>query len=433
MGRLRTTLLSIATAIGAYGTASAIPWAIIVPIAGALGIVYRNFVPTNTALAFNFFSSCWTCRIFSGVTNALSNAAATVYSNLGEFVAILAVVLTPIWFAFVLLGKFVSSNPETNAIDGWKIGTGFGLHILKLVFISALLLMPLPQLVTRTAIEPAMNIALSFQRVLSEADTENSVKFDACLIASVALENPQHNQGLFSMGFKNKMRCSIASLHSLTATGITAGWLLFNSAFDVNHMYKFKDTVPFFPNIGMILMGFILIIVYLWIILPIALVFLEFVMKLAIDMIFLPMTLLGWLFKGNKIWEVKDTDVQEIITGVIKMAVSLGLVMIFMGFALMLTGYALGGEGSMAALGQAFMNNDARAIIGQDSFINSATMNLVMIGLFLAIFITTMTKLIQNLVNGAHWPDKMLADAKKYGDHIWGYAKKIGKTKEAAE
>ncbi|MDR0448906.1 MAG: hypothetical protein LBG89_00385 [Rickettsiales bacterium] len=428
MQKIRLGILSAISAVAAISSgAGAVPAAVVALGAAAVGTagfaIYRSFSPTDTAAAFDFFSSCWTCRIFSGTTGALSDSAGVIYANLGEFVALLAIVLTPLFMAWKVLGGYLSAEPNT---DAFKLGGGMGLHLVKLAFVSMLLLFPLPQLISKTAVEPVMNIALSFQDAFGEANTPGSTRMDACLVASIAIENPENNKGIFGSGFKNKMRCSIAGLHEFTATGMTAGWLLANSAFDAKNMYKAAGMVPIFPNMGMLIMGFLLLAVYFWIIMPIALAFLEFVVKFAIDMIFLPLTLLTWLFKGNPLWDTKDEDMMSIITDIVKLAAGLGLIVVFLGFALMMTGYALSGE-TMANMGAAFMANNPDLVLNNDS----AALSLLFVGIFIAMFMTMMTELIKKLVDGANIPQDIL---KQLGDNsakLYAAWKKFGKKKEA--
>ncbi|MDR0319560.1 MAG: hypothetical protein LBH81_02360 [Rickettsiales bacterium] len=427
MQKIRLALLSAITAIASFGAGFAAVPAAVVGLAGAaagvVGLsVYRSFVATDTAAAFDFFSSCWSCRIFSGITGAMSDSAAAIYASLGEFTALLAIILTPIYLAWKLLGGYLSGKPETNA---WKVGGGAGLHLVKLAFVSMLLLFPLPSLIGRTAVEPLMNLSLSFQSALGAANAESNINFDACLVASIALDNPERTQGVFSPGFKNKMRCSIAGLHALAATGMTAGWLLVNSAFDAKN---FKFVI--FPNFGMLALGFLLMLVYFWIIIPIALAFLEFVVKFAIDMLFLPLMLLGWLFKGNPFWDAKDEDMMGLINDVVKTAVGLGLLSIFLGFALMLAGYAIGGPGMMS-LGEAFMANDSSMILNPDSLLNSHTVNLIFTGLFIAMFMTMMTELVKQITAEANIPSDLLKQVSSNTTALINSLKKFGKKKSA--
>lgn len=406
MKKIRLCLLSIATLLGSVGGLFAAAPALVaagVVATGAAGLsIYRSFVETDTAAAFEFFSSCWSCRIFGGVVSGLSNVSADIYANLGEFTALLALILTPLFLLWKILGGYITGKPETNA---WKIGGTYGLHLAKLAFVSMLLLIPLPQIMGRAVVEPIMNAGLAIQNVMAEDSAPTNANFNACLIATTALNNPSHDKGTFSNGFTQKLRCSVAQFHMLTANGMTQGWLLFNSAFDSKNMIKIENTIPVFPNIAMLLTGLLLLIVYVWIILPVVMSILEFVMKLAIDVIFLPLMLLGWLMKGNQIFEVKDADLIGTINDAAKSALSLGLLAMFFGFALQLTSLAT--------------PND------------TGTGQLLLLGLFLGIFISSMTTLIKNLVSGAEIPDKLYKDTMSNMTKLWENIKKFGKKQGA--
>lgn len=443
MNKLRLTLLSAVSAFGAiFAASAALP---VLPIAAAVAVlsavVYRSFVETNTSAALDFFSSCWSCQIFGGVTNGISATAAAAYANLGEFVALLAVILTPIYFAWILMGGYLTAKPETNM---WKQTGRLGRHLVKLAFITILLMLPLPRMVSGLIVEPSFNAALSFQNVLSEALDPNDASLEACLVATAISEpvNPatpgigggavgfagqSGSVGVFSPTFRHKMLCSIAQLHMLSASGMTAGWLIFNSAFDAKHMYKINIKVadiPLFPNVGWILLGLMFMFVYAWMIVPIAMAFLEFIIKFAIDIIFLPMTLLGWLFANNGLWKVEDKDIMAIITDTIKTAVGVGMIAVFMTFALGMVGQLISGAG-LNDLNASFRANEAAAIIGTDGLLAGKITTLAFFGIFIAMFLGGMTELIKKLVSDASLPDELLKNVQANTTALYNSIKKM--------
>jgi hypothetical protein len=426
--KLRKYLIGLFGGIfGISAASAAVPVALIAGAAALLGaIVYRSFVPTDTAAAFEFFNTCWSCNLFSSVVNGLSTLAANTYSYLSEFIIFLAIGLTPIFVAWRLLKPMLDGSASAG-LSPWAMGGGIGTHLIKLTFVIGLMWLPIPQILTTAVIEPAFNIGLSFQQVITEKTNETNTDFETCLVASAAIENPNYNTGIFSTGFKNKIRCSIASVQSLTAIGMTSGWLLFNSAFDSSHMYKIANTIPIFPNIEMLLIGMLLIVVFFWMIIPFVLSFLQYLFKFIIDMVFLPLSFIGWLFKGNKFIKTTEKDIMKIITETMESALAMALLCIFIGFCILLCGYIFT-SGSFAAIGAALQNNTAYELLtnGGNIIANKDIWTVALFGLFLAIFTTSITKMINEFIS-FKVDDSFLSDAAAWYKHTTGTVKKYYK------
>ena len=90
--------------------------------------IYRSLAPVNMAEAYKFFSSCWTCQMFSDIMATMSGILPRIYSAIGHAIVPVAIMLTAVWFVWKLLSEFFNSNIEKKL----DMANTFGLHILKL-------------------------------------------------------------------------------------------------------------------------------------------------------------------------------------------------------------------------------------------------------------------------------------------------------------
>ena len=161
-----------------------VPQLIVGTIAGITAVtgfsIYHSLAPVNMADALKFFSSCWTCQMFSDIMSTMSGLLPDVFHALSGPIITMAVLLTAIWFAWTLVSNMFNSGIEKP----WDITSTFGLHILKLGFVCMLLVAPLPRIISSAAIQPIFNIGLTLNRMAVHDDT-----FDECVVAS-AIANP---------------------------------------------------------------------------------------------------------------------------------------------------------------------------------------------------------------------------------------------------
>ena len=142
--------------------------------------IYRSFSPVNMADAYKFFSSCWSCQMFSDIMLSMSRILPNIYTALGKTIIPFAIILTAIFFAWRLTSNFLNSKVEAP----WSIVSTFTNHCVKLGFVCIILLAPLPRLVSEVAIQPIFNVGLSLNRAVVHDDS-----FDACVVAT-AIADP---------------------------------------------------------------------------------------------------------------------------------------------------------------------------------------------------------------------------------------------------
>ena len=401
-------------------------------LTGIVGFsIYRNMSPINMTDALSFFSTCWSCQLFSDVVGKMAQILPQTYKYLANVIIPFALTLTGIWFAWQLLKPYVTSGG--GDIDGWSIGGKFGIHLVKLSFIVALLLVPLPRMISSTIIEPAFNVGLSMNYSMSAQDARSN--YARCIIATAFADmnnikndnSTKMSLNAFSPRFRHNLTCQIANVHQMTALGMTIGWTMLNSAFEERRMHHLMWNTPISPNIPLLLMGSLLLLLYFAALLPIPLYFLEIFVNLSINFILLPLTMLSWLFKdwfpsggGN----LKQT-INDVLSGV------LGLAMtgIFITFSVMALNAAFGSWQGADILKEAIEQNNATMLIdhlmsttGTKSFIT-----LVMMGIFMAMFMVMIPALIKSLFN-VTVSDKYYQTAKKDLTILWSGAKKFWKS-----
>ena len=314
--------------------AGAVAPLVIAGLAGATAIagfsIYRTMAPVNMADAYKFFSSCWSCQMFSDIMATMSGILPRIYSAIGHAIVPVAIMLTVIWFAWKLLSNFFNSTVDKP----WDISNTFGLHILKLGFVSALLVAPLPKMITSIAIEPIFNVGLSLNRIAVHDD-----KFDECVVATaiadpVSIDTQAAENGAFSPKLRHNLACELAGVHQMTGLGMTVGWTMLNMSFNSDYMHKILWGIPIFPNVPIFFFGLMVLVLFFTALLPIPLYFLEVFIKLSLDLVMLPLMLLAWLFNG---WAISlqgaGKSIRKIIDDVISATLGIAITGVFIAFS----------------------------------------------------------------------------------------------------
>ena len=180
---------------------------------GIIGVsIWRTASPVDMASALDFFSSCWTCQIFSDVMISMSNLLPKVYSAIGKIVIPMSATLLAIFIAWRMGAGFINGKFE----EASKIMGNFGSYIVKLVILITLLLMPLPRMITSILIEPALTIGTSLDYIVSDNN-----KFSECMIATaiadpVTVSADASGYGAFSPKLRHQLACEVANVHQIT-------------------------------------------------------------------------------------------------------------------------------------------------------------------------------------------------------------------------
>lgn len=389
---------------------------------------YKSYSLLTMDGAFNFFSSCWTCGIFSGIINAFSSLLNVVYLSLGEFMIYIMVLVTAVWIAYEILMSFIKAKPVASS---WDYLNKFLPHLVKMAFIAGVLLLPMPRLLISTFVEPVVYVAMSYNKVVDKhfSDDNHKNSYNECLIATLIQDSqtPHHPDDAFSPMFRSALACHLASVHRLAGTGLTVGWTFMKEAFDVKHFYKIAF-LPVFPNLGLLLAGFLLIAVFLVVLLPVPLYILEVVINLAIDFIFLPLIFLGWLFNGNPFFIGDSHSLKKIIENFIRGFAGISMVLIFVSFAMFFMDSILSpADPSGAFIQNAISQNNPDLLVEGMTLKNGSFMTLIFSGVFLAMFMFLLIKLVKTLFAEVSVPEKYLNVTKQNIKYISDVSKNLYK------
>lgn len=382
--------------------------------------IYRSTAPVDMSDAYSFFSSCWSCQMFADIMATMSNILPRIFSALGHVVIPFAVMLSAIWFAWRLVDNFLNHKVE----QPWSVANTFTTHLMKLIFISILLVAPLPRLVSEIAIEPIFNVGLSLNRAVVHDD-----KFDACVVATaiadpVSIDERAANRGAFSPKLRHNLACELAGVHQMTGLGMTVGWAMMNMAFDSDYMHEIMWGIPIFPNVIMLFAGLAILVLFFMALLPIPLYFLEIFITLSMDLIMLPLMFLAWLFKG---WKISLAGAGNTIRGIIDYVISstLGLAItgVFIAFAIMFLNAIFGDWSGAPALATALTNNDSKFLMDALMMRNDSLVTIVLMGIFIAMFMTMIPALAKSLFS-VQISTKFYDTTKKNIDIVWKNLKK---------
>ena len=393
---------------------------------GIVGVsIWRSVAPVDTQQAFNFFSSCWTCQIFSDVMIGMSNLLPRVYKSIGYVVIPMSATLLAIFIAWRLLSGYLNGKMD----DGFKLAGNFGTYIVKLSVLIGLLLIPLPRLITSVVIEPAVTIGTSFDYVVS-----NNNVYSECMVASaiadpVSISAEAANYGAFSPKLRHQLACQIANIHQITGLGMTVGWTMMNMAFNNEYMYTILSNIPVFPNVLLFFGGLLVLVLYFLALLPIPLYFLEVFIKLSMDLIMLPLMLMAWMFGEDNfaIFPKGGQTIRKMIEDCIKAVVGIAITVVFLAFVTMFLNAAFGmwegAETLLSVITDADSQNSAKVLMDGLMMNNNSFVTVVLMGIFIAMFMTMIPQLTSMLFK-IKISDKYYQTAKKDLNNMWGGLKK---------
>lgn len=389
---------------------------------GIIGVsIWRTAAPVDMKSALDFFTSCWTCQIFSDVMISMSNLLPKVYAALARVIIPMAGTLLAIFVAWNLMSGFLNNKMDNAS----KIMGNFGTYIFRLGVLIILLMLPLPRLITNIFIEPAILIGTSFDYVISDND-----KFSECMVATaiadpVSVSADASAYGAFSPKLRHQLACEVANVHQITGLGMSVGWTIMNMAFDSDYMHKILANIPIFPNIPMFFAGLLILVLYFYALLPIPLYFLEVFVKLSMDLIMLPLMLMAWMFDDENfaLFPKGEKTIRKMIDDVITAVVGIALTVVFLTFSIMFLNAAFGSWSGANILQTAITNNDSKILIDGLVFANDSIVTVVLMGIFIAMFMTMIPQLTNMLFN-IKISDKYYNTAKEDTKIMWENLKK---------
>lgn len=382
--------------------------------------IYRTAAPVNMADALNFFSSCWSCQMFSDIMSTMSGLLPRVYSAIGSVIVPFSAGLMAVWFAWKLFSGFINAKIE----EPWSIVSDFSTKFVKLAFVGALLAIPLPRILTSVVIEPVFNVGLSLNRVVAGND-----EFAKCVVAT-AVADPaaasvqSAEAGAFSPKLRHNLTCEIANVHQMTGLGMTVGWTMLNMAFNEEYMHHILWNVPIFPNVPIFFAGLLILVLFFSALLPVPLYFLEVFIKLSMDLVMLPFMLMSWLFKGWNIFPNGSRNIKKMIDDVIKATAGIAMVGVFVTFAVMFLNAVFGQWEGADRLALALSQNDSTILMDGLMMRNDSIITILLMGIFIAMFMTMIPALVKTLFANVEIPEKYYETTKKNLNIVWENLKK---------
>jgi len=405
-----------------FGAGAALPW--LIGLGAVAGFsIYRSAAPVNMSDALSFFSSCWSCQMFSEIMSSMSKILPGIYHSIGQVTIPIIFALTAIWFAWKLLSGYIGIESEINPEQPWAMSGLFGTHMIKLAFVAALLAFPVPRLLTDVVIAPVFNIGMSVNHLLSDDS-----KFNECVIATAVADplsasRQSADAGAYSPRLRYNMACELGSVHQITGVGMTVGWTMLNMAFNQQYMHKILWKIPFFPNILFFFGGFLILVLYFAALLPVPMYFLQVFIKLSMNLIMLPLILLAWLFSGWKITDFGKQSLKSVIDEVVQDTIGIAMISIFVTFAIMFLNSVFGDWQGASALVSAIENNNPNILMDAVMMNNDSLITIILMGLFIAMFMNMIPALIKTLFT-INVPDKFYQGAKSDVKNLWANAKK---------
>nr|MBQ0091664.1 hypothetical protein [Candidatus Enterousia merdequi] len=384
---------------------------------GILGVsIWRSVAPVDMQQALSFFSSCWTCQVFSDVMIAMSGLLPNVYRSIGHVVIPMSATLLAVLIAWRLSKSYLNGQQESAS----KLLGNFGTYIVKLTLLIGLLLIPLPRLITSVFIEPALTIGTSFDYIVSDNNAYSECMVATAMADPVSISENASAYGAFSPKLRHQLACEVANVHQITGLGMTAGWTLMNMAFNDDYMHKILFDFPIFPNIPIFFAGLLILVLYFFALLPIPLYFLEIFIKLSMDLIMLPLMLMAWMFDEDEfaIFPKGGGTIRTMIEDVIKAMVGIGLTVIFLTFSIMFLNAAFGGLDSANILQTAIAQNDSKILLDGLLLHNNSIVTVVLMGIFMAMFMTMIPQLTSMLFK-IQISDKYYQTAKNDINLVW--------------
>ena len=391
--------------------------------AGIIGIsVWRSTVPVNLSDALYFFNACWTCGILSDVMVSLSNLLPGIYQSLGRIVIPMSVTLLAVLIGWRLTSGFLNGKTE----DGYKLLGNFGTYLVKMALMIGLLLMPMPRFITRVLIEPAVTLGTSLSHVVTDDNSYAECMVVSALTDPVCVSSEAAEYGAFSPNLRHQLTCELANIHQIAGLGMTVGWTMLNMAFDVDYMHKILDTVPVFPNIPLILVGFLILVLYFFVLAPIPLYFLEIFIKLSLDLVMLPLMLMAWMFDEDDfaVFPKGGKTIRQMLDDVFKAVLGIAVTVVFLTFSIMILRALFENVGEVNVLQQAIANNDSKLFMDGLLLRNSSLITVILLGLFMAMFMTMIPQLTDMLFK-VKISDEYYQKAQKTIKTLWEDLKKL--------
>jgi hypothetical protein len=286
-----------------------------------------------------------------------------------------------------------------------------------------MLVAPLPRMINDIAIEPIFSIGMTLNHAVTDDEAFNTCIVATAIADPVSISNKAASRGAFSPKLRHNLACELANVHQMTGIGMTAVWTMLNMAFNDKYMHKILWDVPIFQNVPIFFAGLLILVLFFVALLPIPIYFLEIFIKLSLDLVMLPLSLMAWIFPGWSILPDGRKNIKSIINDVVQGALGIALTGIFVTFAIMFLNAVFGEWNGMSALAAAFEQNDSTILMDGLMMRNDSIVTIIMMGAFIAMFMTSIPALVKSLFS-VTISDDFYQTTKKNLETMWSNAQK---------
>ena len=139
----------------------------------------------------------------------------------------------------------------------------------------------------------------------------------------------------------------------------------------------------------------------------------------------LPLMLMAWMFDDENfaLFPKGERTIRQMIDDVFKAVVGIALTVVFLTFSIMFLNAAFGSIEGVNILQQAIANNDSKILMDGLVFQNGSIVTVVLMGIFLAMFMTMIPQLT-NMLFKIQISDKYYQTAKNDLNIMWENLKK---------
>ncbi len=139
----------------------------------------------------------------------------------------------------------------------------------------------------------------------------------------------------------------------------------------------------------------------------------------------LPLMLLSWLFDDWKILPAGGPTIKGIINDVVKSTAGIAMIGIFVTFAAMFINAVFGDWNGASLLKTALEQNDSKLLLDGLMMRNDSLITIVLMGIFIAMFMTGIPALIKTLFGNVKIPESFYKTTQQNINGVWNAGKKI--------
>jgi hypothetical protein len=395
---------------------------------------------------------CWSCPIFAGIIDTVSNATHLVYDNLAKTAYILLIIGLGIWIPWYFWKNYFSKLEIPN--DSKTIMHEFYIKFGKAFLVAALIYAGQPTFIFRYLIEPVINISIgySYDFLSADTDTDEQIKrmtysekkefekateteyqgvvyedfMNNCSSTEILLETgysglineKEYNTGvtdeyraqqekfgkdvkervpLISFDTRENLLCILHAIHLKNARQMVIGTVVIQKGF----MEKWWFVIP---NFRLVFTGLMIYIVFFLVNLSFPLLFAYNFVEIIIIAVLIPIYGLTWVIDEFGYFSFKDSNIkQKIIDAGLSIAMVTIAITVCAGFlnAYMMVGNEYGDVGARYVVELAFELDSPKMLAEVFSMEQIGFFEIMFIGLIFLYILKNIPQFMQDFMPGS--------------------------------